>query len=33
MALDLDGTILDLRLNLDPRDVEALSGAGRNHDP
>ena len=24
MALDLDGTILDLRLNLDPRDVEAL---------
>ena len=26
MALDLDGTILDLRLNLDPRDVEALSG-------
>ena len=25
MALDLDGTILDLRLNLDPRDVEALS--------
>ena len=31
MALDLDGTILDLKLNLDPRDVEALSriiGAG-----
>lgn len=25
MALDLDGTILDLRLNLDPRDVEALN--------
>lgn len=24
MALDLDGTILDLQLNLDPRDVEAL---------
>jgi Cof subfamily protein (haloacid dehalogenase superfamily) len=24
MALDLDGTILDLKLNLDPRDVEAL---------
>jgi len=24
MALDLDGTILDMRLNLDPRDVEAL---------
>jgi Cof subfamily protein (haloacid dehalogenase superfamily) len=24
MALDLDGTILDLRLNLDRRDVEAL---------
>jgi HAD superfamily hydrolase (TIGR01484 family) len=24
VALDLDGTILDLRLNLDPRDVEAL---------
>jgi Cof subfamily protein (haloacid dehalogenase superfamily) len=24
LALDLDGTILDLRLNLDPRDVEAL---------
>jgi Cof subfamily protein (haloacid dehalogenase superfamily) len=31
MALDLDGTILDLKLNLDPRDVEALDriiGAG-----
>ncbi|HEY8863090.1 MAG TPA: Cof-type HAD-IIB family hydrolase [Candidatus Dormibacteraeota bacterium] len=31
MALDLDGTILDLKLNLDPRDVEALRrimGAG-----
>jgi Cof subfamily protein (haloacid dehalogenase superfamily) len=31
MALDLDGTILDLKLNLDPRDVEALAriiGAG-----
>src|SRR4030081_1562511 len=26
MALDLDGTILDLKLNLDPRDVEALRG-------
>ena len=26
MALDLDGTILDLRLNLDPKDVEALRG-------
>jgi Cof subfamily protein (haloacid dehalogenase superfamily) len=25
MALDLDGTILDLKLNLDPRDVEALT--------
>ena len=25
MALDLDGTILDMKLNLDPRDVEALS--------
>ena len=25
MALDLDGTILDLQLNLDPRDVEALN--------
>ncbi len=25
MALDLDGTILDLKLNLDPRDVEALA--------
>ncbi|GAC1639641.1 MAG: Cof-type HAD-IIB family hydrolase [Candidatus Dormibacteraceae bacterium] len=25
MALDLDGTILDMRLNLDPRDVEDLS--------
>jgi Cof subfamily protein (haloacid dehalogenase superfamily) len=25
VALDLDGTILDRRLNLDPRDVEALS--------
>lgn len=25
MALDLDGTILDLKLNLDPRDVEALN--------
>jgi Cof subfamily protein (haloacid dehalogenase superfamily) len=25
LALDLDGTILDLRLNLDPRDAEALS--------
>ena len=24
VALDLDGTILDLKLNLDPRDVEAL---------
>ena len=24
MALDLDGTILDMHLNLDPRDVEAL---------
>jgi Cof subfamily protein (haloacid dehalogenase superfamily) len=24
VALDLDGTILDMRLNLDPRDVEAL---------
>ena len=24
MALDLDGTILDLKLKLDPRDVEAL---------
>ena len=24
MALDLDGTILDMRLNLDPRDVAAL---------
>ena len=24
MALDLDGTILDLQLNLDPRDVDAL---------
>jgi Cof subfamily protein (haloacid dehalogenase superfamily) len=24
MALDLDGTILDMQLNLDPRDVEAL---------
>ncbi|TAN33114.1 HAD family phosphatase [bacterium] len=24
MALDLDGTILDMKLNLDPRDVEAL---------
>jgi Cof subfamily protein (haloacid dehalogenase superfamily) len=24
VALDLDGTILDLQLNLDPRDVEAL---------
>ena len=24
MALDLDGTILDLKLNLDPRDVEAV---------
>jgi Cof subfamily protein (haloacid dehalogenase superfamily) len=29
MALDLDGTILDLRLNLDPRDVEALAGIMR----
>ena len=29
MALDLDGTILDLRLNLDPKDVEALSGIVR----
>jgi Cof subfamily protein (haloacid dehalogenase superfamily) len=31
MALDLDGTILDFNLNLDPRDVEALGrivGAG-----
>jgi Cof subfamily protein (haloacid dehalogenase superfamily) len=31
VALDLDGTILDLRLNLDPRDVGALrriTGAG-----
>ena len=26
MALDIDGTILDLRLNLDPKDVEALRG-------
>ena len=26
MALDLDGTILDLKLNLDPRDVVALEG-------
>jgi Cof subfamily protein (haloacid dehalogenase superfamily) len=25
LALDLDGTILDARLNLDPRDVEALA--------
>jgi len=25
LALDLDGTILDMKLNLDPRDVEALS--------
>jgi len=25
VALDLDGTILDLKLNLDPRDVAALS--------
>src|SRR6202140_4500261 len=25
VALDLDGTILDLQLNLDPRDVEALN--------
>jgi Cof subfamily protein (haloacid dehalogenase superfamily) len=25
LALDLDGTIIDLRLNLDPRDVEALN--------
>jgi Cof subfamily protein (haloacid dehalogenase superfamily) len=25
LALDLDGTILDMRLNLDPRDVKALS--------
>jgi Cof subfamily protein (haloacid dehalogenase superfamily) len=25
VALDLDGTILDMKLNLDPRDVEALS--------
>ena len=24
LALDLDGTILDLKLNLDPRDVEAV---------
>jgi Cof subfamily protein (haloacid dehalogenase superfamily) len=24
VALDLDGTILDMKLNLDPRDVEAL---------
>jgi hypothetical protein len=24
LALDLDGTILDMKLNLDPRDVEAL---------
>jgi Cof subfamily protein (haloacid dehalogenase superfamily) len=24
VALDLDGTILDMRLNLDPRDVDAL---------
>ncbi len=24
LALDLDGTILDLKLNLDPRDVDAL---------
>ena len=24
MALDLDGTIIDMKLNLDPRDVEAL---------
>ena len=24
MALDLDGTILDMKLNLDPRDVDAL---------
>jgi Cof subfamily protein (haloacid dehalogenase superfamily) len=30
MALDLDGTILDMRLNLDPRDVEALSGIIRS---
>jgi Cof subfamily protein (haloacid dehalogenase superfamily) len=31
LALDLDGTIIDMRLNLDPRDVEALhriAGAG-----
>jgi len=31
VALDLDGTILDMQLNLDPRDVEALhriTGAG-----
>src|SRR5207245_2220016 len=26
LALDLDGTIIDARLNLDPRDVEALAG-------
>jgi Cof subfamily protein (haloacid dehalogenase superfamily) len=29
MALDLDGTILDLKLNLDPRDVEALGSIVR----
>src|SRR4029077_10039826 len=31
LALDLDGTIIDTRLNLDPRDVDALAqiiGAG-----
>jgi Cof subfamily protein (haloacid dehalogenase superfamily) len=26
LALDLDGTIIDAQLNLDPRDVEALAG-------
>src|SRR5260370_28034952 len=25
LALDLDGTIIDARLNLDPRDVQALA--------
>ena len=29
MALDLDGTILDMKLNLDPRDVDALHGIMR----
>ena len=29
LALDLDGTILDMSLNLDPRDVEALNSMVR----